>query len=96
MEETLEKLNKYEIPYIDQKNILWKETSEDTISKGIYRENHVIIKIYNILDYYQENNFYEEVCTEIYNYSIVKDCFHCCDIYGYSTYNFISKNNVNN
>jgi len=86
MEKTLEKLNKYNIPYIDQKNILWKETPEDTISKGIYRDNHVIIKIYNILDYYQENNFYEEVCTEIYNYSIVKDCFHCCDIYGYSTY----------
>jgi len=84
MEGTLQKINKYNIPFIDPKNILWKYGPVNTINRGVYRDIPVIIKCYNSSDYYRKNYYYEEVITEIYNYSLVKDSFHCCEIYGYS------------
>ena len=84
MDQVLEKISKYNIDYIDYKNILWKD--RDIIGKGIYRDNNIIIKIYSSIEYYELTNFYDDFVYELYNYSLTKDLFHCCYIYGYSYY----------
>ena len=84
MEDTLQKLSKYNLNHIDYKNILWKD--RDIIGKGFYRDNPVVIKIYSLSDYSREKDLYDELSYELYNYSLVKNLNNCCHSYGYSYY----------
>jgi serine/threonine protein kinase len=89
METFQQKINKYKIPYIDYKNIGWKQRIGSGVNgdvyNGILQDNTpVILKIYCLDDYYNENHFYEDATDELYNYSLLKGLFHCCELYGYS------------
>ena len=84
MNQALEKCSKYNLECIDYKNILWRD--RNIIGNGVYRDNKVIIKIYNTADYYNEKDFYDEFTYELYNYSLIKNLYNCCHLYGYSYY----------
>ena len=84
-----QKIKKYKIPHIDYKNIRWKNNIDSGATGDVYNgilqdETSIIIKIYRLDDYYNENHFYEDALGELYNYSLVKGFFHCCELYGYS------------
>ena len=84
-----QKIEKYKIPHIDYKNIRWKNNIDSGATGDVYNgilqdETSIIIKIYRLDDYYNENHFYEDALDELYNYSLVKGFFHCCELYGYS------------
>ena len=79
MENTIQKISKYNINHIDYKNILWK--NREIIGKGFYRDNHIIIKIYSSFNYSNINDLYNELSYELYNYSLIKNLNNCCHIY---------------